>query len=458
MPGDSLIAARTSAPPLIELREGMQLPALIFFAATIIAATSFEYLWFGGIPGWLILTSLAAGVAAFGVVGSATNIVLRSYWKSLILPWLAFVFLVTLIELSRGSLELSLSKRTLLNLATLGLLLTCAIFASRLRTSSVLYVLALIGAMQGALCIGQYTQTPGAWEMPERIARLTGANLSREITEDTDYSEVGRVRGTNPFVHKFNAMQGVLAVFLFTALMANAGLQNILKLRSAIFLPLALVTAAGMFLTFSRSTLFGALVGACLVLIRARKIGATVALAAFLAFAYYGLSKLEVTDAPQFTRLIDPSRTESTNVGRLQQYWEALGSFARNPLVGQESTLSPTDVPVHSVLLRIFAEYGLLGGVPYLFVVGGLATLFWRAGSQKASAASAIGLAAFCAFLTSLLDAWTHSSGLLFRDIAQPALTGTFLGMTTKYYMPSLDRQPVATLEQSIRQRPANFL
>ena len=185
----------------------------------------------------------------------------------------------------------------------------------------------------------------------------------------------------------------------------------------------------GMLLTFSRSTVLGALLALLVVILSVRRPAAAAgALILFVATAYVGLMQLQILDAPQLGRLADFTESRETNAARLDQYTDALRAFADNPLAGRGSRVDSEEVPVHSVVLRVMADYGTLGLLPYLWVIGGIVALLYRGSTGPSEVSRIIALASLCAVATGVIDASTHSSGLMLRDVAQPALVGGFLG------------------------------
>ena len=180
----------------------------------LITATSLDHLWYGALPLWLIAVMI--GYAhAFLSPGTRTAMLrfLSVILWPIVVPWCAFMLAVLLVDGARGVIELTASKRIFLNLATLGLLVIVGTMATRVRPSTFIYMLAFIGAAEGTVGIAQYLDVPNAWKAPEAVARFFGAKLDANILQTLEYGDVGRVRGTNPLVHKFNAMQGVIAVF-----------------------------------------------------------------------------------------------------------------------------------------------------------------------------------------------------------------------------------------------------
>jgi O-antigen ligase len=137
---------------------------------------------------------------------------------------------------------------------------------------------------------------------------------------------------------------------------------------------------------------------------------------------------LNVGDAAQFGRLGHLSAAQ--NQPRVAVWTYALSAFKESPLIGNGYAVGSgvLAIAIHSVPLRVLASYGLLGMVPYVGVIGGAVYVLIR-GTRLGEGPQAIVCCAGLGMVTiALLDASTHSSGLLFLDVPQPALLGLCLG------------------------------
>jgi O-antigen ligase len=94
--------------------------------------------------------------------------------------------------------------------------------------------------------------------------------------------------------------------------------------------------------------------------------------------------------------------------------------------------------------MRVLGSYGIVAFAAYVAVLAGLARTFWRRvrnASEWEQVAAVAGLAALAA---GLVDAFTHTSGLLMSDVAQAALLGTFLGAAWQAPAPRRRTGPAA--------------
>ena len=422
----------------------------LFLAGTLVMSTSLDYLWYGPLPAWLIVG--LAGLAVSTLLPkhrSAMVRVFRYAGLSIILPWLVFILLVSGLDATKGLIEESFSKRVLLSSSTLLLMMVTAVWASRVRPAVVLYILAVIIAAQGIVCIAQYSNVDFAWNLPETILEKSGARADKVTLYDIEFKDVGRVRGTNPLVHKFNSMQGVASVFLLAVLILNLQFGNPLRVRMALLVPLTLCGSVGMVLTFSRSTIFGTVVALLVILLNIRKVGTVWILVFASGFIYLGAEQLGIREAKQFNRVTDFSLTRATNASRLAQYSYALNEIAENPLMGKPEGSSTDRLLVHSVILRLMTDYGLIGTLPYLLVLCNLTLFFFRNRTKSGHYTKTLALASMCSLCVGILDAWSHSSGIMVRDVAQPAMYGAFWGAMLGQLTPSVPPPRVRDIHSS---------
>jgi hypothetical protein len=401
----------------------------VFLSGLLISTTSFDYIWYGPIPAWLIM--LFVGIFFSLLIPSHRQAIvqfLRRTWLPIILPWVLFVLIVAIIDTSKGLIDDTFSKRVNLNLATLALMVMVGAWSSRVRPAIVIYVVAFIVCMQGLICIAQYMKIVWAWDLPELIVQFSGARLEKGLLVDVDFNIVGRVRGTNPFVHKFNSMQGVGATFILLAFFLNMQANNALRLRMMPVVVAALFGGIGVILTFSRSTILGGALAMVAILINVRKFAIIFILVIVSILGYYAAQELGIQKAEQFNRITDFSTHRLTNVSRMQQYSYALKVFSEAPFLGQPEGVGNKGLLVHSVILRLLTDYGALGTLPYLAVLFGISWFLLHHRSAGGESSRVVSLAALCSVGVAVLDAWTHSSGLLVREVAQPALIGAYLG------------------------------
>lgn len=421
--------------------------ALLFLSATIVVITSFDYIWYGGIPLWLMMVILGCFVSmlsnkyrrAFRYFATHTFI-----W--FILPWILFVIGVATIDVIKGQIELTLSKRILLNLAVLWLALMIGTWVLRVRPSNVIYILAGIGALQGLLCIAQFYGNDWAWRFPEFVIRKFGAHFDKSLLVDEDFFAIQRVRGTHIYVHKFNSMQGMILAFLLTVLILNIRYNNTLKLRTWILVGGTLFTGIGMFLTFSRSTIFGnAIVFSILIAINVRRFSVAVIIIIFIGFAYFAYEYLELYNAGQFSRITDFNESRITNKSRIDQYVSAIHAFSKYPVIGGQSAGMTGGNIVHSVPLRLMVDYGAVGILLYVIVIGGILRFLLKCRNKCGGGIYVLSLAGLSSVFVALLDAFTHSSGLLVRDVSQGGMIAAFMGLVMHFIRntPSCTRRQV---------------
>jgi O-antigen ligase/polysaccharide polymerase Wzy-like membrane protein len=302
-------------------------------------------------------------------------------------------------------------------------------WTSRVRPRTTIYLLALIGTLQGVICIAQYYQVYAAWELPNTLMQAVGARYDITLIPQVHFVDVQRVRGTTLLVHKFNPMQGMLTAFLLAVVVLNVQVKNVLKLQPLLLLAATLFTFIGMFLTFSRSTILGVTLTIVILLLHTRRFVTIAIIGSSIGLGYLIFQVLQLDDAAQFGRMTDFSETASTNASRIEQYPYAFQILANHPLIGDPRGDSAERILLHSVLLRFLVDYGMLGVIAYLLVVFGVVRVLWTGRKHDDDCAQVLGLASLCSFLIALLDSWTHSSGFLVRDVNQAGMVGLFIGL-----------------------------
>lgn len=408
-----------------------------FLTLELLLATSADYLWYGPLPAWLLVPLLGFPLAVLETEGRAAfALFLRRIAFPIILPWLLFMISVTAIDTMKGFIEGSVSSRVFLNGAGLVSMVMTGFWASRVRPRTLVYMLALIASLQAVVSVAQYSGNSAAWNTSLTIISVCGARFDKalggelsEVDTSVDFGDIGRVKGTALAVHKFTPMASLLCAFLAATLFMNYQSKNQVRLSTGALMAGAVLAALCMFLTFSRSAIYGnaALVAVLLLLIR--RFGTIFVLGVVLALGYFAGTQLKVQDARQFERLADVDTSHGTNAGRVNQYSRALGDFAEHPLVGHPIPSSQRyDIPIHSVILRVMADYGIVGTFFYLGTIFGLLRVLWVHRNLQGGETRVIAQAASAAILVALLDSWTHSSGLLVKDVLQPILYGAFLG------------------------------
>lgn len=395
-----------------------------FLAILLLLVTSFDYIWYGPMPMWLYFAVIGFILSIFSHNFRINLIaVVSKMFLPVILPWLIYVTVVLILETSQNILDDSFSKSFLLNMATLFLMIVLATWSSLVKPTILIYIVALIALMQGLLCIAQYLGVTEAWTLPDTIYSFFGQK--KTLDEIGAFQEIQRVRGTNLYIHKFNVMQGMLVAYLVTAFAVNLKNDTISSGTKFILLPATAIGFLGMFLTFSRSTIVGLLLTALLIIISQRRIKSLLLLILLAGLSLFVFSELNVSKSKEIGRITDFSKSRTTNASRLSHLKHSLEVITESPIVGDSSQHSTSNILIHSVALRILVNYGFLGFLPYLGVLIGICYLF-VVGIKKGKG---LALAGLCALLVSVIDAWTHSSGMLVKDVSQPGLIGAFVGI-----------------------------
>ncbi len=401
---------------------------IIVLFIIIVNVTSFDYIWLGSFPLWLFFGLVVFYVSMFDNQYRLRFIhIVKTIFFPIIFPWIIFIVVVLILETANYFIAESFSNRFLLNSAALFLMVSVATWSSLVRPSSIVYIIALIVLMQGILCIAQYLGVAEARTLPDVISSLFGRKMS--FYDSEVFKDLGRVRGTNMYVHKFNVMQGILVAYIFVVLVNTKQWNNNTSKLNIILLPALAVGLIGMVLTFSRSTIIGIAITIMVVLATSRK-NINIFYILVLAIIIVGMiSVLNITERKEFNRILKLSPAQAENANRLEHIKYSLNIIRRSPVfTGEPTAQFNSRVPIHSVALRILVNYGVLGFIPYILVIAGFTVQFlrgvWRGDTTKVFALSGI-----CAFIVAIIDGWTHSSGLLMRDICQPVLLGAFLGM-----------------------------
>jgi O-antigen ligase len=346
-----------------------------------------------------------------------------------------------------GALGSSLGRVILVDAASLVIFVLAFSWARLLRPRDLIMMLALFGAIEGAISMGQFGGSQPLWKFPETIATASGTPLTALMRERQTFEDVGRARGTQLFVHVFTSMEAVLAAFLLVAA-AGARAAKVPAGRgySWVLLIAAVVSFLGVVLSFSRSGVLGCVAVVPVALIGFRRTSRTRALLFLLltGLAVLGANAaLNVTAGAKYQRLFDYSSSNSNNAARLGVVELAWSAFIEAPLTGGGSDVGVgrSAIAIHSVPMRVLGSYGIVAFAAYIAVLASLAQTFWkrlRTATQWEQVAAVAGLAGLAA---GLVDAFTHTSGLLMSDVAQAALLGTFLGAAWQAPAPAARRR-----------------
>lgn len=403
--------------------------SVLLTGAVIANATVAPLLWIGPAPLWLFLCGLGLAIIfTYRPLQLAIKQVAAQITSPVLLPWIAFVVIGLVIGSFRGDDISRLSRAAFLPAFQCFSILVVATLAIYVSPRRLIQLLAVVAAVQGVICIAQLLQVRAAWHIPEIIASFSTNQVDTDNDVVAGANELGavlRARGTFLNVHAFNPMQGMLAAALLYWSFLDGQTKKALRVAPWLLYLGATLGSIGVLLTFSRSTWIGLAVLLAFLIWRARKRIGTfgiVFLACLLAVAVI----LTAAEMPIIRRLMDFSSRSTTNADRIGQYGYVLQVLFTNPFTG-----SPyhARLPVHSVLLRQFVDFGLFGWLAYVLVLIGLSGMFLRFARSKDSVLSALGGAGLSGFLVVLLDSWTHSAGLLRGDVFQFMILGTFLGL-----------------------------
>ena len=415
------VPRKRTAAPYLGLR--YTLLVLLLFSFTVLPD-----IWIGPAPLWLIFSGFAVGLAMVDrTLANDIARVARALTDPIVVPWLCAVVAFAVIDAVRATGDFE--RVTLLNLFQLMTMVLAAALAYRTPPRVVIYAIGLIAAGEGLLCIGQIMQVSVAWKVPDLLQRISSHVQTDPSEMAGDYADIFRVRGTLQFVHKFNAMQGMLAAFLLCAVFERAQLLEELRIK---YVPLVICAALGLIgvlLTFSRSTWFALGVIFVYLIYRSRmKIGGTRLLVGMVIFGSL-VYLVAFSSSPILGRLTDFSAESSTNTLRYSQLDYGLGVLTSSPLYGEPIPVHTGDFPVHSVALRKFIDYGFLGFLPYAFTILGIGMTLLKFARSRNVVASFLGQAGIAVFLVAMIDSSTHSAGILHTDVMEAPLIGLLFGL-----------------------------
>lgn len=407
--------------------------SLIIFIFITLVVTSFDYLWYGPLPLWLILALCCFFLIVVSSQRFSTlKLFLHNYFGFVVAPILGFIVAVALVSVLKNNIEVTASRHVFLNFTVLFMMIVIGSLSALVKWRTLIYVIAIIALLQGCICIAQYLGISAAWDFSISVIDITGADsdvVEKEL-QLQNYDAVGRVKGAHLYVHKFTPMQGMLTTFLVTILIISFQSGNPIKLNLSFVLFASILAFLGMILTFSRSVFVGFLLSIFFVFLSIRRISFVFYFLVFGVLLLILASLLGIQDAAQFGRLDDYSADRATNSARLEHLNYSLDAFFSNPLVGGGHLADAGHLRagvIHSTLLRVLVDYGLFGLFFYLLVLYGILRAFWLA-RLGCEAKKIISIGCLGAFGVSLLDAWTHSSGFLVTDVSVGAILGIFLG------------------------------
>jgi hypothetical protein len=406
--------------------------ATAIVAATIVMASSFSYFFLGPIPMWLALGIVGLGFAAlYGRLSPIWQMAAELRWTLTV--WCSLILISGFLDLF-GDMPRDIMGGAMLNLVTLSTFVGLAALATFTDNRRVVAVIITVAAFQALLGIAQFFGSSLAWQLPDLIASvLPMARIEYDVTGDMlllSFEQVGRVRGSQPFVHLYNQIQALLVSFCLMVALTDNGISFGSRLRNVAARGAIGLAVIGVFLSFSRSGILAIIASGAVALFLNPKPSRILAASIGGAMILFALVYLGFSDSAQFYRLTQGLDEGNTNLDRFSQYELAWDNFVNNPLIGASGPNGFPDLalPIHSVPMRYLNDYGLIGFVLYMIVFGGVVKLFVRrlkSSSPIVRAWAGCGVSALCVVV---IDSWTHSSGFLRRDLLQTVMLGFIAG------------------------------
>jgi hypothetical protein len=342
--------------------------------------------------GWLVIpefTLFGIPLFAYLVFFNRPSIATIIRYKAIIAILFLYLFLMFWASIFGSNLGL-FYRIFLVNIV--GLIFTFSILS--LNSSRLGIILLIILILECVVVIGQYYEVSGFWVLPDLLARFLGITQKDKLI--FTFEEIQRARGLHVLVHK----AGPTLLFLF---LACYSIYRHNRWFIRIVVPL---TIYSFFCLQSRSVVFASIIGIVYYHLFRKRINIRAIFFMLLGVVIF----LFMADSLDLGRFIGDNVGRS-DIYRFQSYQYALDNFVSNPWFGH-SFDSP--LTVHSVLLRILAEFGILVGVVYLVFH---LVLWW---SSKTISSPHIFRSII---IITFLNAQAHSSGLLFYDFIElPAL------------------------------------
>lgn len=408
----------------------------------IALSTGFNYVWIGSIPAWTLwLFPMGAALLVSSSMRRDLDFLLRQpYTKAIILGWVFFQIVVIVTDSGHGYLYRSFAPVIVYNLLALITMFLVALGAMRTSLRWLIWIMAVFTAIGGILGVLQFLDVAWAWRFPDLIATHFSSMSASEI-RILNQESGGRVRGTHTLIHKFSAYQGILLAWLVSIAAGYRRVTSRNRVGFIIFLLLVILGGLSLPMTFTRSAIFG--VGMVMVLISVFSSGRFRAwIIIGVGFALLLTSLLDYRESGSYARLFNLSARTHSISARIYGYQYAWDVFRRSPFLGEgtETGLEYLVKAIHSVPLRILANYGIFALLGYIIVIlafAGAFILTYRIGSYEAKT---VAFASIAGLLVGVIDSATHSSGLLRYDIAEPALFGMFLGQCYRVRKKLADR------------------
>lgn len=420
---------------------------LSFLFVLLLFATSLNYMWVEGVPYWLLAVLFSGLILLMPSRAKATREILVSARWAIILPWILYVVVIATRDATTGALASSFTDRVILNLSTLLLFIVSAVFGLKCHWRQIVQLVSALGFLYGVVALGQFAGSEFMWRLPDLLSSFSSRNVTETLfnsgvlTEEDwllGFAKVGRSRGLDIFVHKFAAYQGIIAgiavAFALLSWQLKKNRQNVSLLSIAPILLFALVSTLGVLVTFSRAPLLGITLAVLLTLWysqgRLKLVTVVLVILFSLSLTIVALT-VELMEAAQFGRLFDIGSTLQSDSSRLESWSYSFNLFLSNPLFGAGTTsMSSLGISTHNVPLRILGDFGLIGFSFYILVWWAIIKNALKAVRMKIAESKMIGIVVLAAIVVAIVDNFTHSSGLLQRDISQAALLGLCYGLS----------------------------
>lgn len=400
----------------------------------LFVATCADYTWLGPAT---IPTYLTMGALLWLYQWRAGRIALASTTQQLlplvIAPWMALLAVIAVSDFTHDTLALSFSPIVAYGAISLAAFLTAATLGNVVAPAKVWLMLATVGIVQGGIGVAQYLDLPGAWEASTMFAdwaRISAENAHLAWSDAA--ARIGRARGTQLYVHKFTSNLTPLACALVALAIEPPATLGISKRLSTLLRTAAVLAGLGVVVTFSRSGTLGLAVTFVILVWEGSRSRYSRALGLLLGagLTAWIASELGVFGSVGFSRVLGMSSEQVSISSRTEVWGLAFEAFKNSPLLGAGTYLdtSAAGIGIHSVVLRMLASYGVFAGALYLLAFYRTSRLFARKKRAPETWARPVALAALCALAGAFVDASVHTSGFLFRDIAQAVLIGVLAG------------------------------
>ncbi|WP_332639689.1 O-antigen ligase family protein [Brevundimonas sp.] len=402
----------------------------------VLFAACFPYLVMGVLPAWIVL-----GLACFLIaaarqeIGAALR--LTPGVKAIVLAWLLLVIVSLVLDLV-GFATRDVRTGPILNFVTLLMFIGILSGSTHAKAQTVILLLASITLLQGVVSLLQYIGVGWAWSLSSTLVSIVPFQpLAATVSYDAAFEEfasVGRVKGTHVYVHIYNGVNSALvAICTYMAVNPMRSLMPSRKLW--LFLRVAtLIGAVGILLSFSRSGIL-AIAGAVALtfLIRPRPVKVVVISLAMILLGAF-LYSIDFSGSKQFSRLILAPQYDLNSQVRFDHIRHAIENFLKNPMVGESGVPNAItlELPIHSVPMRYLNDYGAAGLLLYGFIFIAIVAVFLKHMRSGDNARIFWGGAGLCLMLAIVADSWTHSSGLLRRDVVHAVLIALTMGQAAR--------------------------